>query len=71
MNGYSVSEGARADLDEIWFYIAQDNPGAADKFIRAMISRFSKLASMPQMGRPHGELLPRLRSFPLGNHVIF
>jgi toxin ParE1/3/4 len=71
MNLYRVSDEARADLDEIWFYIAQDNPEAADKFIRAVVSRFPKLASMPYMGRQREELSPRLRSFPVGRYVIF
>ena len=71
MNQYRVSDAARSDLDEIWFYIAQDNVEAADKFIRAVVSRFPRLASMPQMGRTRAELSGNLRSFPVGNCVIF
>ena len=71
MNRYRVSDAARSDLDEIWFYIAQDNPDAADKFIRALVSRFPMLASMPELGRRREELSPRLRSFPVGNYIIF
>jgi toxin ParE1/3/4 len=71
MNQYLVSATARSDLDEIWFYIAQDNPCAADKFIRAVVSRFRLLASMPEMGRQREELAPRLRSFPVGSYVVF
>jgi plasmid stabilization system protein ParE len=44
---FRVSDAARSDVDEIWFYIAQDNPDAADKFIHALISKFPVLASMP------------------------
>jgi toxin ParE1/3/4 len=58
-------------LDEIWLYIARDNPYAADKYIRAIVSRFPMLASMPLMGRERSELSPRLRSFVVGRHVIF
>ncbi len=71
MNRYRVSDTARSDLDEIWFYIAQDNPDAADRFIRALVSRFPLLASMPEIGRAREELSPHLRSFPVGNYVIF
>lgn len=71
MNQYRVSDAARSDLDEIWFYIAQDNPAAADRFIRALVSRFPTLASMPQVGRQREELSSRLRSFPVGNYIIF
>src|SRR5438270_4111945 len=70
MNQFRVSPGARSDLDEIWFYIAQDNPEAADKLIQAIVLRFLKLAAMPELGRSREELSPRLRSFPVGRHVI-
>ncbi len=43
----------------------------ADKFIRAIVSRFPKLAAMPQLGRRREELSPRLRSFPVGRYIIF
>ena len=71
MNQIRVAGKATADLDEIWLYIAQDNPDAADKYIRAIVARFPTLASMPLMGRERGELSPGLRSFPVGRHVIF
>jgi len=71
MSQYRVSDAARSDLDEIWFYIAQDNPDAADKLIRAVVSRFRTLASMPLMGRQREELSPRLRSLSVGRYVIF
>ncbi len=71
MKQYRVAGAARTDLDEIWFYIAQDNVDAADKFIRVIVSRFSRLAAMPQLGRRREELSPRLRSFPVGRYVIF
>lgn len=71
MNRYRVSDTARSDLDEIWFYIAQDNPDAADRFVRVLVSRFPLLASMPEIGRAREELSPHLRSFPVGNYVIF
>ncbi len=71
MNRYRVADEARSDLDEIWFYVARDNPDAADKFIRAITSRFPKLANMPHLGRSREELSPRLRSFPIGRHIIF
>jgi toxin ParE1/3/4 len=71
MNQYRVSDVARSDLDEIWSYIAQDNMDAADRFIHALVSRFPTLAAMPLLGRQREELATRLRSFPVGNYVIF
>ena len=71
MKQYQVSAAARTDLDEIWFYIAQDNVQAADKLIKAIISKFPKLATMPLLGRKRPELLSKLRSFPISRYVIF
>ena len=71
MNQYRVSAAARSDLYEVWRYIANDNPDAADKYLRAIISRFVTLASQPHLGRARPELSPGLRSFVVGHHVIF
>ncbi|MGD0744350.1 MAG: type II toxin-antitoxin system RelE/ParE family toxin [Verrucomicrobiota bacterium] len=71
MNQYRVSDAARSDLEEIWFYIAQDDQEAADRFLQVIVSRFPKLASMLEMGRQRKELATRLRSFPVGNYIIF
>jgi toxin ParE1/3/4 len=71
MNQYRVSAEARSDLDEVWLHIANDNSDAADKYIRAIVSRFAMLASMPHLGRARPELSPGLRSFVVGHHVIF
>lgn len=71
MNSFRLSPAARSDLDEIWLYIARDNPAAADKLIQILVSKFPMLASMPNMGRTREELSPRLRSLPFGRYVIF
>lgn len=71
MSQYRVSDVARSDLEAIWLFIAQDNPEAADRFIQVIVSRFPMLASMPKAGRQREELSARLRSFPVGNYVIF
>jgi toxin ParE1/3/4 len=68
---YRVSDVARADLDDIWFYIAQDDPDAADGFIRTIVSRFPTLASMPYLGRAREDLSAGLRSFPVQKYIIF
>ncbi len=71
MNRYRVSDAARSDLDEIWFYIGQDNTDAADRLVRAIVARFSVLASVPEAGRQRAELSAGLRSVSVGNYVIF
>jgi toxin ParE1/3/4 len=71
MSQYHVSDAASADLEEIWLFIAQDDPDAADRHLRNLVSRFPTLASMPEMGRLREEIAARLRSFPVGSYVIF
>ncbi|OIP92169.1 MAG: type II toxin-antitoxin system RelE/ParE family toxin [Syntrophobacterales bacterium CG03_land_8_20_14_0_80_58_14] len=62
---------AENDLDEIWWYIAQDNPGNADKFIDEIEATCRKLARFKSMGRNRDELHPGLQSFPVGKYLIF
>lgn len=71
MSQYRVTDAARSVLEGIWLFIAQDNPDAADRFTRGIVSRFPRLASRPHLGRRREELMPRLRSFPVGSYVIF
>lgn len=59
------------DLAEIWAYIAQDSPTHADVLATRVDRLFRILAKQPLMGRPRPELLPNLRSIPIGNYVIF
>ena len=58
---------AEADLEEIWWYIVQDNPNAADRFLDRIEERCTALAEFPLMGTSRDELLPSLRSFAVGN----
>ena len=53
------------------FTSRKTTPAAADEFILAILTRFSHLAAMPGMGRQRERIDPGLRSFPVGNHVIF
>ena len=62
---------AENDLDEIWGYIAQDNPDNADRFLDRIQERFLALADFPQMGTSRDELKAGLRSQPVGNYLIF
>jgi toxin ParE1/3/4 len=71
MTPYIVSPLARADLDEIWQYVAQDNPPAADRLLAAFYERFLLLAKQPLLGQVRDELRPGVRSFAAGNYVIY
>jgi toxin ParE1/3/4 len=62
---------AREDLLDIWQYIADDNETAATALLRRIDRAIQMLADNPQAGRERPELAPDLRSFPVGNYVIF
>jgi toxin ParE1/3/4 len=68
---YRVTDPALSDLEEIWNYIARDNPSAADRLLDRIYAIFVKLADQPRMGRAREELAPGLRSFPVGVYLIF
>jgi len=71
MSGVRRRPQAEEDLFEIALYIARDNPIASDEFLDTMSEKFDLLATSPLMGRARPELAPSLRSFPVGNYVIF
>jgi toxin ParE1/3/4 len=62
---------ADQELDDIWAFIAEDNPTAASRFVRLIEERCRLLAENPLMGRSRTELAPNLRSFPVGDYIIF
>ena len=62
---------AKSDLIDIWLYIAQDNFEAADRFIDQIEKKFLILASSPEAGVRRDKLVPGLRSFPMGDYLIF
>ena len=62
---------SRTDFDEIWDFIAEDSVTAADRLIRLLEETIYLLAGSPRLGRERPELWPEVRSFPVGNYVIF
>lgn len=71
MKRYRLDADAKADLVSIHKYIAQDNRPAADRVIDKLRETFRALAAHPLMGELRPELAPNLRSFCVGNYVIF
>jgi len=71
MSSYRYSSDANADIAEIVFHIFDLNPVAAHHFINALEETCELLAGHPLIGRPRLELGEGLRSFPIGNYLIF
>ena len=66
-----LAAAATRDLREAWEYIAVDSPDRADAFLNRLDELFETLASFPEMGTSREEFGPGLRSFPVGNHLVF
>ena len=62
---------AETDLDQLWLFIAQDDPVNADRFLDRVADTCALLGDNPLMGRSRPELAPDLRSFPVGGYLIF
>lgn len=66
-----VAAAAAEDLKEIWSYVAENNPEAANSLLKEITRRFSILRDHPHMGREQDKLLVNLRSFAIKNYIIF
>jgi toxin ParE1/3/4 len=62
---------AENDLEEIWWFIAQDSPDNADRFLDRIQESCLALANFPKLGVSREELKTDLRSQPVGNYLIF
>jgi toxin ParE1/3/4 len=60
--------GALADLDEIFAYIAQDNPAAAARLVVRIEEVAARIAETPFMGEATRK--SKFRRFPVGNYLI-
>lgn len=68
---HRVAPEARADLDELWFYVAGDRSiETADRLVDSMTARFFLLARHPHAGRRRDDLRPGLRVFAVGDYLV-
>jgi toxin ParE1/3/4 len=65
------TRASRSDYDEIWSYLAVRDLAAADRLVDQLDATLMIIASAPHIGRKVEELAPDLRSFPVGNYLIF
>lgn len=56
MSGYQFTPQATDDLIDIWSFIAQDNPEAADRVEEAVFRACELLADSPRAGRKRTDL---------------
>ena len=69
---YRVSEEAEQDLDEIFFYWAnQASLEAADRIIDRITERFWLLGEHPDAGKPARDIAASVKCFPAGKYLIY
>jgi toxin ParE1/3/4 len=71
MSKYTLTRIAETDIDEILNYISSDNLEASLAFYERLLELIRMLGENPNLGRERGQAYDRLRSFPLGNYIIF
>src|ERR1700737_747601 len=72
MKGYELSAEATDNLQEIWIYIANDNPAAADKLEEDIYAAFDLLAKNPRLCHRSSDLTeePVLFWLVRGQYVV-
>ena len=70
---HRVAGSTATDLDDIWFYIASENcsTDVDDRVIDAITERFCLLDDHPRLGRQRPDLTAGLRSYRMGDDLIF
>ena len=71
MSNYRYSAAANSDIEGIVLYIFDLNPIAATRFLDSLEATCGLLAKHPLIGHARPELGEDLRSFPIGNYLIF
>jgi plasmid stabilization system protein ParE len=69
-----VAPQARADLDAIWLYSAQESGSSniATRAVGSITDKFGLFSKFPNIGKSfESELRPNVRTFPVNNYVIF
>lgn len=71
MTGYDFHPEARTDLDEIWDYIAEENPDAADRVIGDILAAVRTLLPFPYQGHRRTDLTSRpLRFWLVRDYLV-
>lgn len=66
-----ISPEAEQDLIEIWYYIAEDSPINADRFLDKLAEKYLWLTEFPKAGVLRKELGVGLHSFPVDRYILF
>jgi plasmid stabilization system protein ParE len=59
MSGYEFHPEAQCDLDQIWEFIREDRPDAADRVVAEVLARIEGLVPFPNQGHERPDLTSR------------
>ncbi|PZQ57887.1 MAG: hypothetical protein DI570_19165 [Phenylobacterium zucineum] len=65
------SAAAQDDFDDIWLYVAQDSPSAADVLLLRLEEATANLGAFPDMGVLRDDLAKGLRALRVDNFVVY
>jgi toxin ParE1/3/4 len=65
-----ILPAAAADLDDIWWTIAVDDPLTATRIVRAIGDKISNLAQHPRRGPRRADIQPGMRMLVEGPYLI-
>jgi toxin ParE1/3/4 len=71
MSSFRYSSAANADSENIILYLFDLNPVAAHHFLDRLEVACEMLARQPLIGKQRQDLAENLRSFAIGNYLIF
>ena len=58
------------DLEDIWFFVAQDNSGAADRLLDKIEEPIKLLAENPYLWPARPDIAPELRYHLVGHYLL-
>ncbi len=65
------SPKSEADLIDLWLYVAEDQPANADRLLDRLNEAALLLAETPSMGVDRPTLPGKIKSFPVGNYLLY
>lgn len=67
---FQKTSQAEEDLIDIWLYIAQENPAAADNLLDTFEEEGQLLAENPELGQARPDIAEDFRYLPVGRYLM-
>lgn len=70
MTDIVTSLRAEEELREIWRYIAEDSPDAADRVLMRIDAKLKRLCEFPKLGTKRDDIRPGVRMLVEGSYLL-